>query len=120
MRVVAVPEGSSERDVRRERVELALGVEDRHLQLRSSSEVSTPVAVWTNARFRSSETASYTGKIEASTISLGGSWQAPAVVSPSNSFAPTLALGANGSATAAWVSESSTTQSIEAADYKPS
>lgn len=79
------------------------------------------MAIWTNARFRSTEIFTYTGKIEASAISPGGSWQAPTVVSPADSFAPTLALAANGSATAAWVgaSESSNTESIETADYEP-
>jgi hypothetical protein len=78
------------------------------------------VAVWTSARFRSTEVAIYTGKIEASAVSPGGSWQAPVVVSPVASFAPTLAVSANGTTTAAWVSESSNTQSIEAAEYSVS
>lgn len=79
------------------------------------------MVIWTNARFRSTEIFTYTGKIEASAISPGGSWQAPTVVSPADSFAPTLALGANGKATAAWVGtpESTNSETIETADYGP-
>ena len=79
------------------------------------------MAVWTNARFRNSETATYTGKIETSIASPGGSWQTPLVISPSHSFAPALALSANDKATAAWVSapESSNIEAIETADYEP-
>ncbi len=79
------------------------------------------MAIWTNARFRSTEIFTYTGKIEVSAISPGGSWQAPTAVSSADSFAPTLAVSANGKATAAWVGapESSSTESIETADYEP-
>jgi hypothetical protein len=78
-------------------------------------------AVWTNARFRSSEVATYTGNIETSMASPSGSWQTPVVISPPNSFAPALAVSANGNAIAAWVGapESSKTESIETADYEP-
>ena len=50
-----------------------------------------------------------------------GSWQTPVVISPPNSFAPALAVSANGNAIAAWVGapESSKTESIETADYEP-
>jgi hypothetical protein len=81
----------------------------------------TLVAIWTSARFRSSEVAAYTGNIETSIASSSGSWQAPAVISPPNSFAPALAVSANEKATAAWVGapESSKTESIETTDYEP-
>jgi len=78
------------------------------------------MAVWTDARFRSTQTATYTGKIEASAVSPGERWQPPATISPAGSFAPTLAVSANGSATAAWVNEATDVQSIEASSYKPS
>jgi hypothetical protein len=79
------------------------------------------MAIWTNARFRSTEIFTYAGKIEASAISPGESWQAPMVVSPADGFAPTLALGTNCKATAAWVStpESTNSETIETADYDP-
>lgn len=78
------------------------------------------MAIWTNARFRSTEVSTYTGKIEMAAINPGGGWQPPTVLSPAGSLAPTLALSANGSATAAWVSESGETQSIDAVTYNPS
>jgi hypothetical protein len=90
-------------------------------QVACDPSAGTLVAVWTNARFRSTETATYTGNIETSIAGSSGSWQAPAVISPPSSFAPALAVSANGKAAAAWVgaSESSNTESIETAGYDP-
>ncbi len=88
-------------------------------QLAGAATGTGLVAIWTHARFRSSETATYTGEIEASSAApTGGIWQAPAVVSATGSFAPTLAVGGHG-AIAAWVSEASGTQAIETSASQP-
>jgi hypothetical protein len=78
------------------------------------------MAVWTHAPFRSYEFSTYYGEIEASAVSPGESWQTPAVVSGANGIAPTLAVTVDGNATAAWVSASESSNTIETADYKPS
>ncbi len=81
----------------------------------------TLVAVWTNARFRSSEVATYAGNIETSIASSSGSWQAPVVISPPSSFAPALAVSVSDKTIAAWVGapESSKSESIETVNYEP-
>lgn len=78
------------------------------------------MAVWTNARFRSTEIAAYAGEIEASAIAPGESWQSPVTISPPESQSPCISVSSNGQATATWVTdhESENSQSIDAAEYE--
>jgi hypothetical protein len=85
------------------------------------------MAVW------GASAASAPAVIEASIRSPQGAWQTPVVISPPASFTPSIALSANGDATAAWIHQEplpepssvgpqeqpSFSESIETADYEP-
>jgi len=88
-------------------------------QLAGSATGQGIMAIWTSARFRSSDTATYTGRIEAAATTPTGMWQTPSIVSPVDSFAPTLALSAHGTAIAAWVTATSSGQAIQTSEQPP-
>ncbi|HTW41604.1 MAG TPA: hypothetical protein VMD79_04780 [Solirubrobacteraceae bacterium] len=74
------------------------------------------IAVFVLARFRS-----YPGQIDASLSTVGNDWQAPVALAPQEARNPSIVLGANGDATAAWVAEQAPTggDSLQASSYEP-
>jgi hypothetical protein len=96
-------------------------------QLAAGPSSGLLMAVW------GASAASAPAVIEASIRSPQGAWQTPVVISPPASFTPSIALSANGDATAAWIHQEplpepssvgpqeqpSFSESIETADYEP-
>lgn len=96
--------------------QLTPGRETTEPQIAADPSGGAAVAVWATGR-----SGSHAGAIEATTRGLNGGWQQPVTVFPAGSFSPAVAVSANGSATAAWVSEAPGLgfETVEAADFAP-